>query len=66
MDQAGQDAFAHRPTLVRTAVEQTKEFAAQVEHGDLPPANRYKFPLTRRDLRDGGYDVLAHDLDVPA
>ena len=42
LDQAGQDAFAHRPALVRAAVEQPVEFAVQVENRDRAAAHRHQ------------------------
>jgi hypothetical protein len=64
-DEAGQDPVAQRAALVWTAIEQAKEFAAQVENGDLAPANGDKFPLTRWDLANRGHDMFAHNQDVP-
>src|SRR6185312_5774887 len=61
-DKAGQDALAHRAALVRAAIEQSEEFAAEIEYGDGAAAHGHQLPLARRNLGNRCDHVLAHSV----
>jgi hypothetical protein len=42
------------------AIQQAKEFALDVKHGDRASIDREKFSRARRQLIDAGDDVPAH------
>jgi len=59
-EEAGQPAGADRPALVRTAISEREELAADVEDADGSIRDFDDFAPTDRDLAKGGDDVLGH------
>src|SRR3984957_6596088 len=60
LDEPGQDALAHRAALMRAAVEQAEELAAEIEHRDRTAAHGHQLPAARWNLGNRRDHVLVH------
>ena len=59
-----QRAFAERRALVRTAIEQAKEFALHIEDGDWTVFENEEFARPRRQFAHRGNDVTSYAGDL--
>ena len=60
LDQRGLDAVRQAAATMRTAVVESEEIAAKIEHHDVAAGNFDELALAGRDLIDGGDDVASH------